>query len=232
MHQDKARARLLANCDRSGGPDACWPWTACRNEEGHAWTALLGGPHRAARAMWIAEHGPIHDTTRVRTHCRNKLCVNPAHLFFGSARPITDTKVCKGCGIEKPRSEFWLHGVPTHFETHNARCKPCAQALDRHRYADPASGRKLSGHRSKCRKHYGIAAEEWDRLFAEQGGACAICKTHQSKLKRALSVDHEHGGVKKVRGLLCVYCNSLLGYAKDDVNRLESAVSYLVKHGQ
>jgi hypothetical protein len=40
------------------------------------------------------------------------------------------------------------------------------------------------------------------------------------------NIDHDHQ-TGKVRGLLCGFCNSLLGYAKDDPATLESAIRYL-----
>ena len=39
-------------------------------------------------------------------------------------------------------------------------------------------------------------------------------------------VDHCHD-TKKVRGLLCAKCNTLLGMAKDDVSILQNAITYL-----
>lgn len=74
-------------------------------------------------------------------------------------------------------------------------------------------------------KRYGITAEDYDHMFAEQNGLCAICGRPDS---RALSVDHDHE-TGKVRGLLCSKCNFLLGYADDDPEILTRAIEYLAE---
>lgn len=42
----------------------------------------------------------------------------------------------------------------------------------------------------------------------------------------SIHVDHDHV-TQAIRGLVCQPCNALLGYAKDDVHRLEAAKRYL-----
>lgn len=66
-------------------------------------------------------------------------------------------------------------------------------------------------------------------MFKTQNGSCKICNTHQSELKSILYVDHCHT-TNKIRGLLCQHCNTLLGYAKDNVETLSLAIQYLNKH--
>ena len=48
---------------------------------------------------------------------------------------------------------------------------------------------------------------DYNRAFQIQGGKCALCDKHQSELKRALAVDHDHA-TGRFRGLLCSPCNS------------------------
>jgi hypothetical protein len=76
---------------------------------------------------------------------------------------------------------------------------------------------------------YGITAENYNEMFANQKGCCKICGIHQDEFTRKLSVDHCHA-TGEVRGLLCHNCNSLLGHAKDDVDILKSAIDYLTLH--
>jgi hypothetical protein len=78
-------------------------------------------------------------------------------------------------------------------------------------------------------RQFGMSLEDYEKLFNEQNGRCAICGT--TKLtgdSRALSVDHNHT-TGKIRGLLCSRCNRGLGYFKDNVMSLLSAIRYLMK---
>jgi Autographiviridae endonuclease VII len=79
---------------------------------------------------------------------------------------------------------------------------------------------------NKLKRSFGIGLEDYNRMFQEQNGKCAICKTHQSELTKALSVDHDHK-TGKVRGLLCYRCNLLIGHACDEVDTLKGAIEYL-----
>jgi hypothetical protein len=68
----------------------------------------------------------------------------------------------------------------------------------------------------------------------EQNFRCAICETHEQDVKRgpsasvetSLHIDHCHS-TNKVRGLLCMNCNNLLGKANDNTNILHKAIDYL-----
>lgn len=76
-------------------------------------------------------------------------------------------------------------------------------------------------------KHtYGISIDDYNKMFINQEGRCAICKTHQSELPKGLHIDHCHK-TNKVRGLLCFKCNSGIGKLNDDVEILKSAIQYL-----
>lgn len=78
-------------------------------------------------------------------------------------------------------------------------------------------------------KHFGMTIQDYNVMFENQGGRCAICKTHHSSLPRALNVDHCHK-TGKVRGLLCDGCNVGLGRFNDKEDVLLEAVNYLRQH--
>jgi hypothetical protein len=78
----------------------------------------------------------------------------------------------------------------------------------------------------RMRHSYGFSIDEYNNMFKMQNGCCAICKTHQSELKKSLSVDHCHK-TGKVRGLLCDSCNRGIGLLKDDPKILQIALEYL-----
>lgn len=73
---------------------------------------------------------------------------------------------------------------------------------------------------------YGITLDQYNEMFKEQEGKCAICQRHQNKLTRTLCVDHDHK-TNKVRALLCVTCNTDVSVVE---NRLEEMTKYLNKH--
>jgi hypothetical protein len=77
--------------------------------------------------------------------------------------------------------------------------------------------------RLKLKRKYGMSLEEFDRILAEQGGACAICGQTSNE---TLCVDHCHQ-TGKVRGLLCRRCNGGLGCYGDNPLFMSKAVAYL-----
>ncbi len=56
---------------------------------------------------------------------------------------------------------------------------------------------------------YDMTPAEYAIMLQEQGGVCALCKGVQ-RTGRVLCVDHDHG-TGRIRGLLCIRCNSMLG---------------------
>ena len=83
---------------------------------------------------------------------------------------------------------------------------------------------------STIQRLYGITVEDYDAMYIEQGGRCAICGIHQSELPRRLSIDHCHA-TGKVRGLLFKKCNAGLGQFNDSLDILKNTVRYLEMGG-
>jgi hypothetical protein len=82
----------------------------------------------------------------------------------------------------------------------------------------------LASHR---RQRYGMEPHDFEALRVSQGGRCAIC----SKLfTRTPNVDHDHV-TGHVRGLLCQWCNTALGwFEKINGDWQERARDYLARH--
>jgi hypothetical protein len=81
----------------------------------------------------------------------------------------------------------------------------------------------------RLKKNFGISLEDYNRMFQEQQGLCLGCYQHQSSFNKAFAVDHDHV-TGKVRGLLCMKCNSILGYAADSSIILRRLADYADKH--
>ena len=63
-------------------------------------------------------------------------------------------------------------------------------------------------------------------FYALQDGKCAICGKRDELRRLALDHCHKTG---KLRGLLCMQCNTGLGQFRDDTNLLQKAITYLSK---
>ncbi len=131
---------------------------------------------------------------------------------------------CSVCSTIKTLSEFYPRKGRAGAAGLTPHCKSCKQS-DHAAYRASPSGR-ASQRNSNYQKHYGISLEQYNERFAAQGGCCAICRVHQSEIRRALAVDHDHG-TEKIRGLLCARCNLGIANLNEDVATLLAAAQYL-----
>ena len=75
----------------------CWLWSAYQQSGGYG--ATTGTDHReilAHRLSWALHNGSVPKGQVVCHKCDVRCCVNPAHLFLGSAGDNTDDMVRKG----------------------------------------------------------------------------------------------------------------------------------------
>jgi len=114
------------------------------------------------------------------------------------------TKTCPKCKIVKPINAF---------------AKASREVCGRQSYCKVCHNKMTAEFRWK-RRGIDCDNELYNYLFNEQQGCCAICGKHQSELKKALGVDHNHI-TGQVRGLLCGICNRGLGNFCVDSNGVE-----------
>lgn len=151
------------------------------------------------------------------------------------------TKVCPDCKIEKFFMDFYR--AKSRKNGLYAYCKDCTRnqaqkwystekgRFTRERYKKSPKGievnkkwrksvkGKLSSRKNSLKHNYGMTLDQWNILFQKQNGACLICKRSDKKL----TVDHDHK-TGKVRGLLCNWCNTRLGWME---NNLELILNYI-----
>lgn len=147
-------------------------------------------------------------------------------------------RLCTKCGQRKPTRQFRLRaGKPI------SCCKPCesqlASARQRrntvgHRAAVSRYGQKIKGtqfaqrgNRIRHLSRYGLSVADYDRMLTAQKGRCAICDRKKLTARsRRLAVDHCHKS-GRVRGLLCLACNSALGLLSESAERCEAMARYI-----
>lgn len=93
--------------------------------------------------------------------------------------------------------------------------------------SDRRQSRKASKQRANRLATYNLTEAGLLAMEAAQQNICPICKRFVSDDERGMCVDHDHA-TGRVRGLLCIQCNSGLGMFKDSPRTLVRAARYLL----
>ena len=140
--------------------------------------------------------------------------------------PRSPEDLCPKCG-----KHTWLQKKNTTTQGFSLVCLPCKRKKDkewRDGHAKQCRDYDLD-YNSRNRKVFGTArkpAPIFISLARSQGNSCAICGAKPKG--RRLAVDHDHK-TGKIRGLLCMPCNTALGKFRDDPKLLRKAIKYLEK---
>lgn len=148
---------------------------------------------------------------------------------------------CQDCELDKEDADFPINGRRKDgTPIYRKLCKVCYNISQREqREGNPDKQERIrqswrgaskkymttEKRRNKTLAKYDMTTEDYNRMFDEQDGLCAICKQ-----PFVLVVDHCHT-FNDVRGLLCSMCNTGLGMFGDDVDRLRQAMLYLEQAG-
>lgn len=102
----------------------------------------------------------------------------------------------------KVRREYMRKWRELNREKHNQLARESRQR-NKHKHVGKAREYML-------KTKYGITGDDYEKMFLEQKGLCAICSTDKPAGNR-FHVDHCHQ-TGKVRRLLCSRCNGALGW--------------------
>jgi hypothetical protein len=137
--------------------------------------------------------------------------------------------MCTVCKIAKPPEDFYdgykskNQRYATNKRYPHSRCKECEHAKNKiyhKKNKDKVTERQMISHR---RRIYGLNEEQYNNMILSQNNICAICHKPSDK---TLHIDHDHV-TGRVRGLLCSNCNTGIGFFKEDIDSLASAIEYL-----
>lgn len=134
-------------------------------------------------------------------------------------------KICTICKELKDLSCFSKAGRK---DALRSNCKTC----DAKKYKEWKNKNRTkylrSSSNSGLKIRYGIGLEEYEKLLAQQNYSCKICGTKKPGRKdvKRFAVDHCHK-TNKIRGLLCMACNTAIGLLNEDPKFFDAAQSYL-----
>jgi hypothetical protein len=161
--------------------------------------------------------------------CRQDLPLDdylPAHRSCIACERLYDSgrKKCHKCKQVKPLADF--HRRPNREHAYDGNCKACRSHDSKQRNALPE---KQARYRElRYRRLYGVGLAQVEAMQRQQKGTCAVCGLEPSG---PFHVDHDHK-TGKVRELLCLHCNALLGHCSDSIEVLKQAIAYLERHSQ
>lgn len=150
------------------------------------------------------------------------------------------TKICKKCYTDKALDCFQRD--PNVLGGFKGTCKECIKQYNaeyRKLNKEHIRDKKKTYYTTKphiqksiyLRLKYNLTIEQYESMLIAQDYKCAACSSTSVEHNRykSLCVDHDHA-TGKVRGLLCHPCNTAIGAAKENVDRLETCAAYLRKH--
>jgi len=163
--------RFWVKADRSGGSAACWPWTGSRNVKGYGRVSEHGRPVLAHRVAWALAHGEMAAPGMglVLHHCDSPPCVNPGHLYLGTAADNTADMMAKGRHgsyiPEPPRGGDWYAAHPRILRGEAIGNAKLTEGAVRDIRARRVAGETLGA----IALRYGISAPSVHRVIARTG---------------------------------------------------------------
>lgn len=204
------KSRITVNCNECKREQGSWgykrTWTDDQLIEAVKNNNSLSGVLRELNLSISGDHFKYIPQHIQRLNC------DTSHWYLENQFRNETHKRCCACHEWKTYEENFFKNNSSK-DGYTAICKPCK------------AQRQLQHSWNKTHK---LTLEEYSELLQKQNFKCAICQTDHTEDTRhtRLHVDHCHS-TNKVRGLLCVRCNTSIGKFEDRVDLLDSAIKYL-----
>lgn len=123
---------------------------------------------------------------------------------------MNDIRLCECHGVEMMRYQSVRYNPKNKSQPYYWRCRIKYREWQRNHRKKMSPSLKYQYGRKTRLKKFGITEADYEKLLNEQGGVCAICGGQPDTRWKIFAVDHDHA-TGKVRGLLCMVCNTMLG---------------------
>jgi len=164
------------------GPEKCWTWHGY-TQKGYGRFGANGKNHAAHRWLYETLYGALESGKQLDHLCRNRACVNPAHM-----EPVTRKEnILRGVGApaQNARKTHCKRGHPLfganifRSNSNQRHCRACRR--ERERQSRHASGQWQgnlpNGARTHCPQGHPYSG---DNLVVERGRrVCRTCKTEK-----------------------------------------------------
>lgn len=193
---------------------------------------------RKQRWSWrLKNRGITREEFYRQAELGNRWC--SGHKSFVSATAFTARgSICRECQ-KKYHAEYWKRNI----DRNRARCREFYWK-DPERWrkyvtdkwaATAKAERQEKSFRWRLSGRFGISPADYDALLERQGGGCAICGSKRNGLR--LPVDHDHSCCpgrkscgKCIRGILCVRCNTIIGFLEKNSELVPLCEAYIREH--
>lgn len=174
--------RFWPKVDRTGGPDACWPWLAQLSSGYGRFVAEAGRNVPAHRWAYEQVHGAVAPGADLDHACHNRACVrpDPAHVY------ATTPKLNRG----------WYHASKTHcpqghpYDDANTYRTPSGRRLCRACRRAPRTGQTGSYWAAKTHCPAGHPYNDENTYLYQGRRYCRACKMSRSTRTRVTADGH------------------------------------------